>query len=118
MNNARSCDICGGPVNDWGRLCDGCLRSLLADPETLDDDEPEPKPEPEPVYSIAIAFSDPLCETRGILGLIQTMPQLAPELYQVRERGHIVADAKRNANGSWLVEFKNGLTLMYSPIVV
>lgn len=73
----------------------------------------------EPTYTIALAFAaKPIAVTRGIHGLMETMPQLEPNIYNIWERGRIVANALRRSDGGWLVEFDNGMRLSPGCIVI
>jgi hypothetical protein len=68
--------------------------------------------EPEPVYTIFQVFASlPLCETVSVAGLVQTMPQLAPDLYEIREAGVVIATGERRDDGDWRIEFMSGVIL-------
>jgi hypothetical protein len=73
----------------------------------------------EPVYTIYRAFASlPLCETIGVTGLMRTMAQLAPDLYQILEEGLVVANGERREDGTWQVEFTSGVILAPGCVVV
>jgi hypothetical protein len=75
--------------------------------------------DPKSVYTIYQAFaSSPLAETVGITGLMRTMPQLAPDLYEIHERGDVIALGERRDNGDWRVEFTSGLILSAGCMIV
>jgi hypothetical protein len=73
----------------------------------------------DPVYTIFQAFASlPFAETIGVTGLMQTFAQLAPDLYEIREAGNVVATGERREDGSWRVEFTSGAILAPGCIVV
>jgi hypothetical protein len=76
-------------------------------------------PDPEPVYTIYQAFASlPVAETIGAAGLMETFPRLAPDLYEIRERGRVVATGGRWACGDWKVEFLTGVVLSPGCMIV
>jgi hypothetical protein len=75
--------------------------------------------DPEPVFSIYQVFeSRPLCETIGVTGLMETMGQLAPNLYEIRRRGRVVATGWHLSDGYWSVEFFSGVILAPGCMIV
>lgn len=62
-----------------------------------------------PIYTLRHAFeAEPLCSVFGFDGLRQTVPQLEPGLYMIRDGWCEVGLAERHANGHWLIDMHDG----------
>lgn len=63
-----------------------------------------------PIYTLRLAFeAAPLCSCFGIDGLLATVPQLEPNLYQILIDHGAVGAAARQESGNWWIDMVDGL---------
>jgi hypothetical protein len=64
----------------------------------------------DPIYTLRRAFEpEPLCSVFGFDGLRQTIAQMAPGLYMIRDGDAEAGVAERHTNGHFFIEIASGL---------
>jgi hypothetical protein len=73
----------------------------------------------DPIYILRHAFeTESLCSVFGFDGLRETLPQLDPGLYMIRDGRSDVGLAERHSNGHWFIDMYNGIKAEPGAIIV